>query len=132
MPPFLEKSPFAKKKHSAWQLQTSGCGSIILYRNNRVGKKRWPGAQATAFLIAVKHTPTHLPTQQRETESLTKRIAATAVDFLPFCAVRTAFPTGAPQWSSRGLTTVATAVKSSHVRHEQRKALETAYRAALE
>ena len=52
------KVSICKEKHSAWQLQTSGCGSIILYRNNRVGKKRWPGAQATAFLIAVKHTHT--------------------------------------------------------------------------
>ena len=125
------KVSICKEKHSAWQLQTSGCGSIILYRNNRGGEEtlaRCPGH----CIFDCGKTHTHPPTQQRETESLTKRIAATAVDFLPFCAVRTAFPTGAPQWSSRGLTTVATAVKSSHVRHEQRKALETAYRAALE
>ena len=62
------KVSICKEKHSAWQLQTSGCGSIILYRNNRVGKKRWPGAQATAFLIAVKHTPTH--PHNREKQSL--------------------------------------------------------------
>ena len=40
------KVSICKEKHSAWQLQTSGCGSIILYRNNRGGEEtlaRCPG-----------------------------------------------------------------------------------------